>query len=53
MPTNKPHNDDVYRPKRAPKNPIKFHIQLNPEQKVAKQTQEVNKNENKNTRPRS
>jgi len=38
MPTSKPHNDDVYRPKRAPKNPIKFHIQLNPEQKVAKQT---------------
>ena len=38
MPTSKPHNDDVYRPKRTPKNPIKFHIQLNPEQKVAKQT---------------
>ena len=35
---SKPHNDDVYRPKRSPKNPIKFHIQLNPEQKVAKQT---------------
>ena len=28
----------MYRPKRAPKNPIKFHIQLNPEQKLAKQT---------------
>jgi phosphate starvation-inducible PhoH-like protein len=38
MPTSKPHNDDVYRPKRSPKNPIKFHIQLNPEQKTAKQT---------------
>jgi len=38
MPTSKPHNDDVYRPKRSPKNPIKFHIQLNPEQKAAKQT---------------
>ena len=38
MPTSKPYNDDVYRPKRAPKNPIKFHIQLNPEQKLAKQT---------------
>lgn len=38
MPTSKPHTDDVYRPKRVPKNPIKFHIQLNPEQKVAKQT---------------
>jgi len=37
MPASKPHNDDVYRPKRAPKNPIKFHIQLNPEQKAAKQ----------------
>lgn len=37
MPTSKSHNDDVYRPKRAPKNPIKFHIQLNPEQKAAKQ----------------
>jgi len=35
---SKPHNDDVYRPKRSPKNPIKFHIQLNPEQKQAKQT---------------
>ena len=34
--TSKPHTDDVYRPKRVPKNPIKFHIQLNPEQKVAK-----------------
>lgn len=37
MPTSKPYNDDVYRPKRAPKNPIKFYIQLNPEQKLAKQ----------------
>ena len=34
---SKPHTDDVYRPKRAPKNPIKFSIQLNEEQKVAKQ----------------
>ena len=38
MPTSKPHNDDVYRPKRAPKNPIKAGSKLNPEQKVAKQT---------------
>ena len=35
---SKPHTDDVYRPKRVPKNPIKFHIQLNEEQKLAKQT---------------
>ena len=35
--TSKPHTDDVYRPKRAPKNPIKFHLQLNEEQKKAKQ----------------
>ena len=34
---SKPHNDDTYRPKREPKTPIKFHIQLNPEQKEAKQ----------------
>ena len=33
---SKPHTDDVYRPKRAPKNPIKFHLQLNEEQKNAK-----------------
>ena len=33
---SKPHTDDVYRPKRAPKNPINFHIQLNEEQKEAK-----------------
>jgi hypothetical protein len=35
---SKPHTDDVYRPKRVPKNPIKFQIQLNEEQKLAKQT---------------
>ena len=33
---SKPHTDDVYRPKRAPKNPINFQIQLNEEQKAAK-----------------
>ena len=33
---SKPHTDDVYRPKRAPKNPINFQIQLNEEQKLAK-----------------
>ena len=33
---SKPHTDDVYRPKRAPKNPISFNIQLNEEQKDAK-----------------
>ena len=33
---SKPHTDDVYRPKRAPKNPISFNIQLNEEQKEAK-----------------
>ena len=31
--SSKPHTDDVYRPKRIPKNPIKFKIQLNDEQK--------------------
>ena len=34
--SSKPHTDDVYRPKRIPKNPIKFKIQLNDEQKLAK-----------------
>ena len=34
---SKPHTDDVYRPKRIPKNPIKFKLQLNDEQKEAKQ----------------
>tara|TARA_B100001063_G_scaffold150120_1_gene140066 strand:- start:523 stop:1257 length:735 start_codon:yes stop_codon:yes gene_type:complete len=34
--SSKPHTDDVYRPKRIPKNPIKFKIQLNDEQKQAK-----------------
>jgi predicted ribonuclease YlaK len=33
---SKPHTDDVYRPKRIPKNPIKFKLQLNEEQKDAK-----------------
>ena len=33
---SKPHTDDVYRPKRIPKNPIKFKLQLNEEQKEAK-----------------
>jgi phosphate starvation-inducible protein PhoH and related proteins len=36
--TSKPHTDDVYRPKRIPKNPIKFKLQLNAEQKQAKQS---------------
>ena len=34
---SKHHTDDVYRPKRIPKNPIKFKLQLNAEQKKAKQ----------------
>ena len=34
--SSKPHTDDVYRPKRIPKNPIKFKIQLNDEQKQVK-----------------
>ncbi len=33
---SKPHTDDIYRPKRIPKNPIKFKLQLNEEQKQAK-----------------
>ena len=33
---SKHHTDDVYRPKRIPKNPIKFKLQLNAEQKEAK-----------------
>ena len=33
---SKPHTDDVYRPKRIPKNPINFKLQLNEEQKEAK-----------------
>jgi phosphate starvation-inducible protein PhoH and related proteins len=33
---SKPYTDDVYRPKRIPKNPIKFKLQLNEEQKQAK-----------------
>ena len=30
------HNDDVFKAKRKPKNPIKFKLQLNEEQKIAK-----------------
>ena len=33
---SKPHTDEVYRPKRVPKKPISFSIQLNEEQKIAK-----------------
>ena len=33
---SKHHTDEVYRPKRIPKNPIKFKLQLNNEQKEAK-----------------
>ncbi len=33
---SKPHTDEVYRPKRVPKKPISFSIQLNEEQKLAK-----------------
>jgi len=33
---SKPHTDEVYRPKREVKNPIKFKLQLNEEQKLAK-----------------
>ena len=36
--SSKSHTDEVYRQKRVPKNPIKFQIQLNEEQKLAKQT---------------
>jgi phosphate starvation-inducible PhoH-like protein len=35
--TSKPHTDEVYREKRIVKNPIKFKIQLNEEQKNAKE----------------
>lgn len=35
--TSKPHTDPVYKQKRIPKTPIKFNIQLNPEQKTAKE----------------
>ena len=34
--TSKPYTDEVYVEKRKPKNPIKFNIQLNDEQKIAK-----------------
>ena len=37
MPSNH-HTDDVFVPKRRPKNPIKFNVQLNEEQKKAKTT---------------
>jgi hypothetical protein len=30
------HTDEVFTPKRKPKNPIKFQLQLNEEQKLAK-----------------
>ena len=33
---SKHHTDDVFRSKRVPKNPIKFKLQLNEEQKIAK-----------------
>lgn len=33
---SKPHTDEIYRSKRIPKNPIKFKLQLNNEQKEAK-----------------
>ena len=36
--SSKSHTDEIYRQKRVPKNPIKFQIQLNEEQKLAKQT---------------
>jgi len=35
---SKLHTDEVYRKKRIPKNPIKFKLQLNEEQKLAKKT---------------
>jgi PhoH-like ATPase len=35
---SKHHTDDVYRSKRVPKSPIKFQLQLNAEQKEAKQS---------------
>ena len=34
---SKPHTDPVYVSKRKPRNPIKFNIQLNEEQKRAKE----------------
>ena len=35
--TSKPHTDEVHRQQRVIKNPIKFKIQLNEEQKLAKE----------------
>lgn len=35
--SSKPHTDPVYKEKRIPKNPLKFHLQLNEEQKAAKE----------------
>ena len=35
--TSKPHTDEIYKEKRIPKNPIKFKLQLNEEQKLAKE----------------
>jgi len=34
---SKPHTDEIYKEKRIPKNPIKFKLQLNEEQKLAKE----------------
>jgi len=34
---SKPHTDEIYKEKRVPKNPIKFKLQLNEEQKLAKE----------------
>ena len=34
--SSKPHTDQVYKQKRIPKNPIKFKIPLNEEQKLTK-----------------
>ncbi len=36
--SSSPHTDKVFKDKKIPRNPIKFQIQLNEEQKVAKQT---------------
>ena len=35
--SSKPHTDQVYVQKKVPKNPIKFNLQLNEEQKEAKE----------------
>ncbi len=36
MNTQPTHEDDIFKEKRKPKNPIKFKLQLNEEQKAAK-----------------